>query len=362
MSLLNSAGNTGWNEGGALGYQQLALNQLQNSAPQIQNTLNAQTQDQANTSYDQAKKNIDTSYNQRGLLYSGLKQGSEAGAANQAAQGAASGTANNNAYVNSMVNNANQQATNSALQGFGGYANANYQNFQNNMAAYNQSQQASGALGSGLGALAGLGIGALTGGVGLALMGGAMGGSTVGGGLFSDKKLKKNIKDADDDIKEYLDKTEAKSFDYKDEDKGEGKHFGLMAQDIEKSPAGKVMVIESPEGKQIDPKKALMMVMAVSSHLNKRLNKVEKYSEGGEVKSEDNSQINQIDPQKAEAAQDSMRKAFHFKLGGSVPGEGRGDHVLGLLTPREIVLPTKVTMSKNPGEKAKKFVEKEKAS
>jgi hypothetical protein len=127
---------------------------------------------------------------------------------------------------------------------------------------------------------------------------------------------------------------------------------------MEKSPAGKVMVIESPEGKQIDPKKALMMVMAVQSHLNNRLNKVEKYSEGGEVKAEGPI----LDPKKAEDAQESMRKAFHFSIGGSVPGKGKGDHVLGLLEPKEIVLPTKVTMSKNPGEKAKEFVKKEKVS
>lgn len=338
-----------------------SLYNLQANAPQIQNTLNAQTQDSANTQYNQQKQNIDTSYNQRGLLYSGLKTGAEGAAANSAAQGAAQGTMQNNQNVANMLNTAGNQAVSSNLGAYQGWVGASQNNFQNQMQAYQQQQQAAGSLGSGLGMLAGLGIAGLTGGAALPFM---MGGSAAGG-VFSDKRLKKDVKDADDDdLKEYLDKAEPKSFSYKDESHGEGKYIGLMAQDMEKSGPGKLMIIESPEGKKIDPVKALMTVMAVQSHLNKRLKNVEKYADGGEVQPQQDTQqkVANLDPAKLQQAQSSLREAFHFKLGGSVPGEGRGDHIVGLLTPHEIVLPTKVTMAKNAPEKAKEFVKKEKAS
>lgn len=51
----------------------------------------------------------------------------------------------------------------------------------------------------------------------------------------------------------------------------------------------------------------------------------EYYSDGGDVQQSPPPQKPPVDPNKAQVAQDSMRKAFHFKSGGVAPGEEDGD-------------------------------------
>lgn len=108
----------------------------------------------------------------------------------------------------------------------------------------------------------------------------AGGASAVGGAIAaSDERLKTNIKDADDDVREALDALNPKSWDYKDAKHGFGSgkdgYIGFMAQDAEKSRAGRAMVIETKEGKMIDQRRALALAMAATAHLNKRLKKLE---------------------------------------------------------------------------------------
>lgn len=98
---------------------------------------------------------------------------------------------------------------------------------------------------------------------------------SVIGGIFSDERLKENIAPADGDVRTFLDLLEAKKFDYKSPRHGGKGVVGFMAQDAEKSSLGKAMVIETHEGKAIDPRRALVAALASAAHLNKRLARLE---------------------------------------------------------------------------------------
>lgn len=74
----------------------------------------------------------------------------------------------------------------------------------------------------------------------------------------------------------------------------------------------------------------------------------------------DNSSATYIDQDKAKDVQDSMRKAFHFATGGSVPIDSPSkDTTLIAATPGEVVLPLSVTQSPNAPQKAKEFMANE---
>lgn len=100
---------------------------------------------------------------------------------------------------------------------------------------------------------------------------------TVGSivGAISDKNLKENISESDSDIEEFLASIKAYKFDYKKPQHGGASNYGFMAQDAEKTKAGATLVKETPEGKMIDGRRALMMALAANANLNKRLGKLE---------------------------------------------------------------------------------------
>lgn len=94
--------------------------------------------------------------------------------------------------------------------------------------------------------------------------------------IFSDEALKTDIKSADNEVDEMLDKLEPYEYEYKNPKYGEGKHTGIMAQDLEKSKAGKELVQNTPEGKKVDVKKALGAIMASQARIARRLKDLEK--------------------------------------------------------------------------------------
>lgn len=98
-------------------------------------------------------------------------------------------------------------------------------------------------------------------------------GAGVGlGVLFSDERLKTNIQPVGDEIDDLLEKLEPYSFEYVSEQFGNGSHIGIMAQDLEKSKAGKGIVIETPQGKMLDMRKlAGVTIAAAVSERRKRL-------------------------------------------------------------------------------------------
>lgn len=91
----------------------------------------------------------------------------------------------------------------------------------------------------------------------------------------SDENLKKNIKKAD--LSELVDKIKAYKFEYKSpngESYQDGSVDGVMAQDLEKSKLGKSLVQNTKEGKMVDLKKAVPLMMASVSEIAKEIKKL----------------------------------------------------------------------------------------
>lgn len=92
----------------------------------------------------------------------------------------------------------------------------------------------------------------------------------------------KNESEKKDIKKDFLDKLTAYTYEYKKDMKdkpeaGKGRFMSIMAQDLEKTPLGKNMVIENEDGvKMIDSGKGFGAILAAQAHLNKRLEELEK--------------------------------------------------------------------------------------
>lgn len=104
----------------------------------------------------------------------------------------------------------------------------------------------------------------------------AAGGGLIGaiGGLFSDEKLKEEIKEAPK-LKELTEKIKPVGFKFKDEmGQGDGEHVGVIAQDLEKTPL-KENVVDTSAGKMINPAKQensnLNMIVQLSRKVNEIL-------------------------------------------------------------------------------------------
>ncbi len=86
---------------------------------------------------------------------------------------------------------------------------------------------------------------------------------------FSDINLKKNI--VEFDTKPFLDSIQSYQYEYKNEEHGTGKFISPMAQDLEKTPEGATLVVDTPDGKMVDYSGALALILASLSDINKRL-------------------------------------------------------------------------------------------
>lgn len=94
------------------------------------------------------------------------------------------------------------------------------------------------------------------------------------GQLFSDRRLKTDVRDGDDEARRALDGLRAYTFNYKNQKHGAGKQVGVMAQDLEKAGLGHV-VMDTPEGKAVDGGKLAAANTALLSSLAKRVGKLE---------------------------------------------------------------------------------------
>jgi len=99
------------------------------------------------------------------------------------------------------------------------------------------------------------------------------------GMLSSDEDSKEHVKHEISEIKSFLDAIDPVSFKYKQPDgqngKTEGVHLGVIAQQIEKAPGGKSMVMDTPKGKAIDIPSAVGTLLASVADTNSRLNDLE---------------------------------------------------------------------------------------
>lgn len=99
---------------------------------------------------------------------------------------------------------------------------------------------------------------------------------------YSDVEIKIEKEKEDFSPKKFLDALQAYSYEYKKSHKdvstgGPGRYLSVMAQDLEKAgPVGRSMVKDTPNGKIVDYGKGLASMLACQSHLNDRINKLEK--------------------------------------------------------------------------------------
>lgn len=113
----------------------------------------------------------------------------------------------------------------------------------------------------------GEGLGSILGGLGGAASGAAA--------LFSDERVKKNIRSADNEIDELLDSLKPYTFDYLWED-GSTSHTGVMAQDLEKTPIGTEAVFNgSGDVKMINTDRVIPIMLASIARLAKRVKELE---------------------------------------------------------------------------------------
>lgn len=112
-------------------------------------------------------------------------------------------------------------------------------------------------------------------GMGLGQLFKGMGSSGAGAVAASDEELKENIKGGDGSLQGFLNAIKAKQYEYKDPKFGEGTHVSPMAQDLEKTPLGDSLVIDTPQGKMVDYAKAGGLMLASAAMLNDRMGDLE---------------------------------------------------------------------------------------
>lgn len=91
----------------------------------------------------------------------------------------------------------------------------------------------------------------------------------------SDRRLKKGIRDGEDDAGQALGKLKAQSFEYKDAKHGAGRRVGIMAQGLERAGLGHA-VIDTPQGKAIHGGHLATSLAAMMPGLAKRISALEK--------------------------------------------------------------------------------------
>lgn len=109
-------------------------------------------------------------------------------------------------------------------------------------------------------------------------------GPIIAAAAMSDKRSKKNIRDGGAEVDAMLDELKAVSYEYKKGAPeeyvgklGDGRRItGFIAQDLAKSKAGKAIVSETPDGKQVvDVRGGLFAAIAASARLNERVRALE---------------------------------------------------------------------------------------
>lgn len=109
---------------------------------------------------------------------------------------------------------------------------------------------------------------------GLLQAGGQAGAAAV---MHSDERLKTDVAPADLEIDELFSYLEPKRYRYKNEARhGAGERVGVMAQDLERSSLGRKIVYDAPDGKALDPFKAISASLAGIARVHKRVARLER--------------------------------------------------------------------------------------
>lgn len=92
---------------------------------------------------------------------------------------------------------------------------------------------------------------------------------------MSDRRLKSGIADGEAEADKLLKGLKAYTYRYNDEKHGKGERVGIMAQDLERTKAGRQAVIETPEGKAIHGAHLAAALAATLPGIDKRIARLE---------------------------------------------------------------------------------------
>lgn len=93
--------------------------------------------------------------------------------------------------------------------------------------------------------------------------------------MMSDERAKTEIRDGDEDANAFLSSLRPVRYRYRDEKHGAGEQVGILAQDLERSVAGRQAVVETPGGKMVDTAKLGGALAAAASRLHRRVKRLE---------------------------------------------------------------------------------------
>jgi len=96
--------------------------------------------------------------------------------------------------------------------------------------------------------------------------------------LASDKRVKTNIGDATSEIDQFISSVKPYSFEYSHVGYGQpGTHYGVMAQELEQTPAGASTVVEAQDGvKMVDLRRLVPLMMASMGRMAQRIEELER--------------------------------------------------------------------------------------
>jgi hypothetical protein len=101
-------------------------------------------------------------------------------------------------------------------------------------------------------------------------MAGTIGG-IIGGIFGSDESIKTDVRDGSGMVRDMLDELDPLAYRYIDIAYGDGERLGVMAQDLERSAAGALAVVDVGGVKMVDATSAVSLLLAAVAHLNKRI-------------------------------------------------------------------------------------------
>jgi hypothetical protein len=147
----------------------------------------------------------------------------------------------------------------------------------------------------------------------------------------SDIRVKHDIHPGDQAAEQAMDQRQAYTYKYNDPKLGKDPPAGVMAQELERSPAGAAAVIDTPQGKAIDGKQALSLMLAENANLHHRLKALEVATGGGAVAREADTGLQAAArgvaaglDRMGDAARAHPRAAESLAFGGAAPALARG--------------------------------------
>lgn len=215
--------------------------------PGMKNQMSTQLQSDAQSQLKDDLAAGRSSASSRGLLYGGIQQGNEGKQRQQAQRGLIGGISNMNMGLDDAANQMDSAAAQTGINMQQQQQAMQNTIYQNAMAQMNSQNQIFGSVASSAGLLA----------------------------MMSDERAKTNVTDCQSDISQMLDDLKSVEFAYKEFVNIPGMHYGVMAQDLEKSDAGKSIVFEQNGFKMIDVAKASGLILASLANIHHRLKKIE---------------------------------------------------------------------------------------